>query len=233
MSSDSDEEFRSLQRIERIARKHVEQGTWVLDGNSTSDEEFIENYATEHDGIDELISEFNNQRRELKDSMPPEFKISKLVEADGPRSRNEIERLIKEYEVDINSVQSYSKTSGKDPKPIEPIFLSIKSGPMYKMLKKYGIKNVPGLNGETLLHRACRNGYKPVVKLLLQDGITPLFTEEGNRILSEAEDRSDASSESDRDFDTITDSDNIQLQTDADAIIDFSDSDPFSEGGTF
>jgi len=70
-------------------------------------------------------------------------------------------------------------------------------------------------------------------QLLLQDGITPLFTEEGNRILSEAEDRSDASSESDRDFDTITDSDNIQLQTDADAIIDFSDSDPFSEGGTF
>ena len=98
MSSDSDEELRNQLRIERIAKKHVEQDTWILDGNSTSDEEFIEHYATEHGGPEDLISEFNNQRRELKESMPPEFKISKLVEADGPRSRNEIERLIKEHD---------------------------------------------------------------------------------------------------------------------------------------
>ena len=185
MSSDSDEELRDQLRIERIAKKHVEQGTWVLDGNSTSDEEFIEHYATEYGGIDELISEFNNQKRELKESMPPEFKISKLVEADGPRSRNEIERLIKEHDIDINSVYLYEKLGKGNLKPIEPIFLHIKSGPMYKMLKKYGVINMAGLNGETLLHRACRHGYKPLIKLLLQSGMdvdvvdnqgrTPLF----------------------------------------------------------
>ena len=32
---------------------------------------------------------------------------------------------------------------------------------------------------------------------------------------------------------TVTDADNIQIETDADAILDFSDGDPFSEGGTF
>ena len=36
-----------------------------------------------------------------------------------------------------------------------------------------------------------------------------------------------------KDFDTVTDADNIQIETDADAILDFSDGDPFSEGGTF
>jgi hypothetical protein len=71
------------------------------------------------------------------------------------------------------------------------------------------------------------------VQLTTQDGITPLFTEDNIRILNEEEDRSDASDTAARDFDTITDSDNIQLETDADAILDFSDGDPFSEGGSF
>jgi len=71
------------------------------------------------------------------------------------------------------------------------------------------------------------------VQLTTQDGITPLFTEDNLRILNEEEDRSDASDTAAKDFDTITDSDNIQIETDADAILDFSDSDPFSEGGSF
>ena len=71
------------------------------------------------------------------------------------------------------------------------------------------------------------------VQLTTEDGITPLFTEDNIRILSEEEDRSDGSTTSTKDFDTVTDSDNIQIETDADAILDFSDGDPFSEGGTF
>ena len=71
------------------------------------------------------------------------------------------------------------------------------------------------------------------VQLTAEDGTTPLFTEDNLRILSEDEDRSDASGTASRDFDTVTDSDNIQIETDADAILDFSDADPFSEGGNF
>ena len=71
------------------------------------------------------------------------------------------------------------------------------------------------------------------VQLTTEDGITPLFTEDNIRILSEDEDRSDGSTTTTKDFDTVTDSDNIQIETDADAILDFSDGDPFSEGGTF
>ena len=71
------------------------------------------------------------------------------------------------------------------------------------------------------------------VQLTIEDGVTAVFTEDNLRILSEDEDRSDASGTASRDFDTITDSDNIQIESDADAILDFSDADPFSEGGTF
>ena len=71
------------------------------------------------------------------------------------------------------------------------------------------------------------------VQLLSEDGITPLFTEDGYRLVSEEEDSEDASSTLSRDFDTITDSENVFIEGEADAIIDFSDSDPFSEGGTF
>ena len=70
-------------------------------------------------------------------------------------------------------------------------------------------------------------------QLTIEDGIEPLFTEEGIRLTSEEEDRSDASANSSLDYDTVTSADNIQIETDADAILDFSDGDPFSEGGTF
>ena len=69
--------------------------------------------------------------------------------------------------------------------------------------------------------------------LVTEDGIEPLFDENQERLLTEAEDRSDASANTSLDYDTVTDADNIQIETDADAIIDFSDLDPFSEGGSF
>jgi hypothetical protein len=70
-------------------------------------------------------------------------------------------------------------------------------------------------------------------QLMAEDGITPLYTQEGVRLMTEDEDRSDASTEATLDYDTVSNSDNIQIETDADAILDFSDGDPFSEGGTF
>ena len=60
-----------------------------------------------------------------------------------------------------------------------------------------------------------------------------MFTEDGYRLVSEEEDSEDDSTTSSRDFDTITDSENVFIEGEADAIIDFSDSDPFSEGGRF
>ena len=71
------------------------------------------------------------------------------------------------------------------------------------------------------------------VQLTLEDGLTAIFTEGNERILSEEEDRSDSSATASKDFDTITDSENIYIESEADAIVDFSDADPFSEGGTF
>ena len=71
------------------------------------------------------------------------------------------------------------------------------------------------------------------VQLTLEDGLTAIFTEGNERILSEEEDRSDSSATAAKDFDTITDSENIYIESEADAIVDFSDADPFSEGGTF
>ena len=70
-------------------------------------------------------------------------------------------------------------------------------------------------------------------QLMSEDGITPLYTQDGVRLMTEDEDRSDGSTEATLDYDTVTNSDNIQIETDADAILDFSDGDPFSEGGTF
>jgi hypothetical protein len=70
-------------------------------------------------------------------------------------------------------------------------------------------------------------------QLMAEDGITPLYTQEGVRLMTEDEDRSDASANTSLDYDTVTSADNIQIETDADAILDFSDGDPFSEGGTF
>lgn len=70
-------------------------------------------------------------------------------------------------------------------------------------------------------------------QLMSEDDITPLYTQDGVRLMTEDEDRSDGSTEATLDYDTVTNSDNIQIETDADAILDFSDGDPFSEGGTF
>ena len=70
-------------------------------------------------------------------------------------------------------------------------------------------------------------------QLMSEDGITPIYTQEGVRLMTEDEDRSDGSTEATLDYDTVSNSDNIQIETDADAILDFSDGDPFSEGGTF
>ena len=71
------------------------------------------------------------------------------------------------------------------------------------------------------------------VQLLSEDGITPLFTEDGYRLTSEEETAEDDSAIASRDFDTITDSESVFIETEADAIIDFSEADPFSDGGRF
>ena len=68
--------------------------------------------------------------------------------------------------------------------------------------------------------------------MLAEDG-EALFTEDGYRLLSEEESAEDASADDDRDYDTITDAENVFLESEADSIIDFSDADPFSEGGRF
>ena len=70
------------------------------------------------------------------------------------------------------------------------------------------------------------------VQMLAEDG-DALFTEDGHRLLSEEESAEDASADADRDYDTITDAENVFLESEADSIIDFSDADPFSEGGRF
>ena len=70
------------------------------------------------------------------------------------------------------------------------------------------------------------------VQMLAEDG-EALFTEDGYRLLSEEESAEDASADDDRDYDTITDAENVFLESEADSIIDFSDADPFSEGGRF
>lgn len=65
---------------------------------------------------------------------------------------------------------------------------------------------------------------------LVDENNNPIFTEDGYRLLSEEEDRIDSSADTARDFDTITDSENVYIEGQADAIIDFSETDPFSEG---
>ena len=116
--SDSDEEFEALQRIERIANKHVKADTWVLDGNSTSDEDWIQSAPQSH--ISALKSEYNSLKREEKSKQPPSWHIQKLVEKDGPAARKEIERLITEFDVDLNTVYEFivGENSRVNPKPL-------------------------------------------------------------------------------------------------------------------
>jgi len=68
---------------------------------------------------------------------------------------------------------------------------------------------------------------------LVSEKDEPLFTEDGYRILNENEDRSDSSYDSARDYDTITSAENEYIQSESDDILDFSEADPFSEGGRF
>ena len=71
------------------------------------------------------------------------------------------------------------------------------------------------------------------VQLISEDGITPLFTEDGYRLTTEEETAEDDSATAARDFDTIADSENVFIEGEADSIIDFSEADPFSDGGRF
>lgn len=68
---------------------------------------------------------------------------------------------------------------------------------------------------------------------MLTEKDEPIFTEDGYRLLSEDEDRSDESYDSARDYDTITDAENEYIQDESDNIINFTDTDPFSDGGRF
>ena len=61
---------------------------------------------------------------------------------------------------------------------------------------------------------------------MMETGDLPIHIETGQRILLDEIGTA-------LDQDDITDSENAFFQTNADNFIDFTDSDPFSEGGTF
>ena len=118
--SDSDEDMDDLQRIQRIAESHFKAGTWPLaDGNSSSDEDWIQS-ATPNQ-ISALKREYNNLKRDWKNRQPPSWHIQKLVVKDGPAARKEIERLITEFRVDLNTVyelHEYGKLKGEPQNPL-------------------------------------------------------------------------------------------------------------------
>ena len=60
---------------------------------------------------------------------------------------------------------------------------------------------------------------------LMEDVSEPIHTEQGERLVFE--------SFVELDIDAATASENTFIETNADGFIDFSDNDPFSEGGTF
>ena len=176
--SDSDEEFEALQRIERIAKKHFEADTWVLDGNSTSDEEWVQSAPASH--ISALKSEFNNLKREWKHNQPPEWHIVKLVNKDGPAARKEIERLITEFGVDLNTVYEYYEWGESKGKPYQPLLFCANSIPMLKLLVKHGIDiNKRGLDGGAhFLH----DTQSPLItKHLLSNGVDPNIRDDEGR----------------------------------------------------
>jgi hypothetical protein len=174
--SDSDEEFEALQRIETIARKHFEADTWVLSGNSTSDEEWIQSAPRSH--ISALKSEFNNLKREWKRKQPPGWHIVKLVNKDGPAARKEIERLITEFGVDLNTVYELYDWGEFKGKPYQPLLFCVNSMPMLNLLVKHGIDiNKRGLEGAD--HRLSSNHFlhhtksAVITKYLLSNGVDP------------------------------------------------------------
>ena len=63
-------------------------------------------------------------------------------------------------------------------------------------------------------------------QLMMETGDLPIHIETGQRVLLDGIGTA-------LDQDDITDSENTFLETGADNFIDFSDADPFSEGGTF
>ena len=60
---------------------------------------------------------------------------------------------------------------------------------------------------------------------MMETGELPIHDERGERII--------LSGYAENDQDDITDSENTFIETQADNFIDFTDKDPFSEGGTF
>ena len=176
--SNSDEEFEALQRIERIAKKHFEADTWVLDGNSTSDEEWIQSAPRSH--ISALKSEFNNLKREWKHNQPPEWHILKLVNRDGVPARKEIERLITEFNVDLNTIYDLYDWGKFKGKPFRPLLFCVNSFEMLTLLVKHGIDiNKRGLDGGAhFLH----NTKSPLItKHLLSNGVDPNIRDDEGR----------------------------------------------------
>ena len=176
--SDSDEEFEALQRIERIAKKHFEADTWVLDGNSTSDEEWIQSAPRSH--ISALKSEFNNLKREWKHNQPPEWHILKLVNRDGVPARKEIERLITEFNVDLNTIYELYDWGKFKGKPYRPLLFCVNSFEMLTLLVKHGIDiNKRGLDGGShFLH----DTKSPLItKHLLSNGVDPNIRDDEGR----------------------------------------------------
>jgi len=169
--SDSDEDMDDLQRIQRIAESHFKAGTWPLaDGNSSSDEDWIQS-ATPNQ-ISALKREYNNLKRDWKNRQPPSWHIQKLVVKDGPAARKEIERLITEFRVDLNSVyelHEYGKLKGQ---PQNPLLFCVTSMPMLNLLVKHGIDiNKRGMSGS--LHFLHHTKSSVITKYLLSNGVDP------------------------------------------------------------
>ena len=168
--SNSDEEFEALQRIERIAKKHFEADTWVLDGNSTSDEEWVQSAPASH--ISALKSEYNSLKRDWKSKQPPEWHIVKLVNKDGPAARKEIERLITEFGVDLNTVYEYYEWGESKGKPYQPLLFCANSIPMLKLLVKHGI-DINKRGRPSAAHFLHTTRSSVITKYLLSNGVDP------------------------------------------------------------
>ena len=168
--SNSDEDFEALQRIEKIANKHVKADTWVLSGNSTSDEEWIQSAPDSH--ISALKREYNSLKREEKSKRPPSWHIQKLVAKDGPAARKEIERLITEFGVDLNTVYELYGWGESKGKPYQPLLFCANSIPMLKLLVKHGIDiNKRGRPDAAHFLHTTRSSV--ITKYLLSNGVDP------------------------------------------------------------
>ena len=168
--SNSDEDFEALQRIEKIANKHVKADTWVLSGNSTSDEEWIQSAPDSH--ISALKREYNSLKREEKSKRPPSWHIQKLVAKDGPAARKEIERLITEFGVDLNTVYELYGWGESKGKPYQPLLFCANSIPMLKLLVKHGI-DINKRGRPSAAHFLHTTRSSVITKYLLSNGVDP------------------------------------------------------------